>query len=148
MKIDETDLNILHYLQLDARISMRELAKRVNLSAPSVAERVRKLEDSGIIEGYSIKINKEKLGMTIKCLVEITLKNFNYELAPSFIVDYPKCEACFRLSGDSCFLAVFSVSSIKEVEDFVMMVSPYATTRTKFAFAQLEIDDDIRKYFK
>lgn len=66
MKIDNTDVRILKELQQDSRLSIRELSKRVNLSPPSVTERIRKLEDSGIIEGYTIKINEAALGLKIQ----------------------------------------------------------------------------------
>ena len=59
MKMDNTDIKILKELQQDSRLSIREISKRVNLSPPSVTERIRKLEDSGVIEGYTIKINEE-----------------------------------------------------------------------------------------
>lgn len=61
MKIDNTDIKILKELQLDSRLSIRELSKRVNLSPPSVADRIRKFEDTGIIQGYTIKINEDAL---------------------------------------------------------------------------------------
>ncbi len=60
MKLDEIDVLILQELQKDSRLSIRELSKRINLSPPSVTERVRRLEDDGVIEGYTIKINKKK----------------------------------------------------------------------------------------
>lgn len=69
MKFDNTDIKILKELQLDSRLSIRELSKRVNLSPPSVAERIRKLEDNQIIESYTIKINKSALGLSIHCII-------------------------------------------------------------------------------
>lgn len=59
--------------------SIRELAKRVNLSPPSVAERIKKLEDCGIIEGYTIKINEKALGMDIQCIIQIDIRNGEFE---------------------------------------------------------------------
>ncbi len=61
MKLDEIDVLILQELQKDSRLSIRELSKRINLSPPSVTERVRRLEDDGVIEKYTIKINKKNL---------------------------------------------------------------------------------------
>lgn len=147
MKIDDIDLNILDELQKNSRLSIRELSKKVNLSPPSVTERIRRMEDNGIIEGYSIKINKSKLGLTIKCIVEVTLKGSEYELAPPYIVNHPKCEYCFRVAGESAFFVVLSLFSFNEAEDFIKQISPFATTKTKFIFEQLEVNEDIKKYF-
>lgn len=71
MKIDEVDMRILHELQTDSRLSIRELSKRVNLSPPSVTERVRRLEEHNIIKGYTIRLNKKKLG----CAMTVSLKS-------------------------------------------------------------------------
>ncbi|WP_313635302.1 winged helix-turn-helix transcriptional regulator, partial [Exiguobacterium sp.] len=74
MKIDMIDRQILNELAQDSRLSMRSLAKRINLSAPSVTERVRQMESYGLIKRYGLTINYEKLGSPIECLVEASIK--------------------------------------------------------------------------
>ncbi len=148
MKIDDIDIAILSELQNDSRLSIRELSKKVNLSAPSVAERIRKMEFNGVIEGYTIRVNKKNLGLKIKCVIEITTKNFNYELSPDYIVNHPRCETCYRIAGDSSYIAILSVSSLEEIEDFVMHVAPFGTTKTKFVFGEVAINQDIKKFLK
>lgn len=145
--IDEIDLKILHELEENSRLSYRELSKRVNLSAPSVAERIRKMEEQEIITGYSIKIDKKKLGLTVQCIIRITLHNNKYDFEPSYIMNYPNCEYCYRVSGQSSYVVVLSVKSIKAVEDFLKILSPYASCNTTFVFDQLNIPHDIRKFF-
>lgn len=88
MKIDEKDQSILAELTLNSRISMRELAKKVNLSAPTVAERVRQMESFGIIKGYVAEIDHKKIGFPIECIVEATIKNGEYEKFKSIS---PRC---------------------------------------------------------
>lgn len=90
MKITDVDVHILNELKEDARLSMRELSKRVNLSAPAVAERVRKLEDAGIIEGYSVQVNYKKLGLMIDCLLEVTVLNGEYQRFVAFMNQHPR----------------------------------------------------------
>lgn len=90
MKITDVDVHILNELREDARLSMRELSKRVNLSAPAVAERVRKLEDAGIIEGYSVQVNYKKLGLLIDCLLEVTVLNGEYQRFVAFMNEHPR----------------------------------------------------------
>lgn len=144
--MDNIDVRILSELQNDSRLSIRELSKRVNLSPPSVAERVRKLEDKGIIEGYTIKINRKKMGFSIDCFVMITMKNGEHERFRHFISDYPRSEFCYRIAGDACFLVKLNVESLDQIEEFINRVTPFATTRTQIAFSEVPVDTNVSKF--
>ncbi|MED0673909.1 Lrp/AsnC family transcriptional regulator [Aneurinibacillus aneurinilyticus] len=144
MKIDEIDIKILSELQKDSRLSMRELSKRVNLSAPSVTERVNKMEDEGIIEGYSIKINRKKLGYSLTCLIEVTMRNGEYEKFRTSISKEPRCLFCYRVAGQSCFILLLSVKTIEEIEEFINSISSIAKTNTYITFSEIPINRDIK----
>ena len=146
MKFDEIDIMILSELQKNSRLSIRELSKRINLSPPSVTERVKRLEDSGVIEKYTIKINKKKLGIPIDCIIKVTMKNGEYEKFKKFIKNFPRSEWCYRIAGDGCFLVKLSISDLNEVEEFINEISSYAITTTIIAFSSVEINDDISKF--
>lgn len=75
MKIDDIDRKILNELMRDSRLSMSELGRRINLSSPSVSERVKQMESHGVIESYTTKVNLGKLGNDIQCIIEATVKN-------------------------------------------------------------------------
>lgn len=146
MKIDEIDARILHELQTDCRISIRELSKRVKLSPPSVTERVRRLEDNNIIEGYTIRLNKKNLGFTIDCIIEVTMRDGQYEKFKNFIKDYKYSEWCYRVAGASCFIVKLSVLSLDDIEQFINAISPYALTETSIVFSKAEVNDSIDKF--
>lgn len=146
MKFDEIDMLILSELQKNSRLSIRELSKRINLSPPSVTERVRKLEDYGIIEGYTIKINKKKLGLTIDCIIKVTMKNGEYERFKAFIKEYKRSEWGYRIAGNSCFLIKLSVKTLSEIEEFIDEISSYAITITNIAFSEIKVNNDISKF--
>lgn len=146
MKLDEIDVLILQELQKESRLSMRELSRRVNLSPPSVTERVRRLEDNGIIEGYTIKINKKKLGLCIDCIVKVTMRNGQYEKFKIFIKEYKQSEWCYRIAGDGCFLVKLSVKSLNDIEEFINNISSYAMTETIIALSEVTINNNIKKY--
>jgi Lrp/AsnC family leucine-responsive transcriptional regulator len=148
MKIDEIDVLILQELQKDSRISIRELSKRINLSPPSVTERVRKLEDEGVIEGYTIKINKKMLGFSIDCIIKVTMKNGQYDKFKEFISEYKRSEWCYRTAGDGCFLVKLCVKSLNEIEDFINDMSSYAMTETTIAFSEVSINNSINKFLE
>ena len=146
MKLDEIDVLILQELQKESRLSIRELSRRVNLSPPSVTERVRRLEDNGIIEGYTIKINKKKLGLCIDCIDKVTMWNGQYEKFKIFIKEYKQSEWCYRIVGDGCFLVKLSVKSLNDIEEFINDISSYAMTETIIALSEVTINNNIKKY--
>ncbi|HBN81247.1 MAG TPA: transcriptional regulator [Ruminococcaceae bacterium] len=146
MQTDEIDVRILHELQTDSRISIRELSKRVNLSPPSVTERVRRLEDRHIIEGYTIRLNKKELGFGIDCIIEVTIKDGQYEKFKNFIKDYKHSEWCYRIAGAACFIVKLSVPSLEDIEQFINAVSSYALTKTSIVFSKVEVNDNINKF--
>ncbi len=148
MKIDEIDLRILHELQLDSRLSIRELSKRVILSAPSVTERVRRLEDHHIIEGYTVCLNKKNLGCSIECIVEVTMRDGQYEKFKRFIKEYKYSEWCYRIAGAACFIVKLSVPSLEDMEQFINAVSTYALTETSIIFSKVEVDNDVNKFLQ
>ncbi|WP_026476833.1 Lrp/AsnC family transcriptional regulator [Alkaliphilus transvaalensis] len=148
MKFDEVDVLILEELQKDSRLSIRELSKRVNLSPPSVTERIRKLEDNGVIEGYTVKINKKKIGFSIDCIIRVTMKNGQYERFKTFIREYKLSEWCYRTAGEGCFLVKLSAKSLNDIEEFVNSIASYTTTETILAFSEVEINNNINKFLK
>lgn len=148
MKLDEIDVLILQELQKDSRLSIRELSKRINLSPPSVSERVRKLEDEGVIEEYTIKINKKILGFSMDCIIKVTMKNGQYDKFKAFISEYKRSEWCYRIAGDGCFLVKLCVKSLNEIEDFINEISSYAMTETIIAFSETKTNNNINKFLE
>lgn len=80
----------------NSRITINELSKQVNLSAPAVRERVNKLEDQGIIKGYTINIDYKELGYDVEILIELTIKNNRYKDFKEFISKQDNVEFCYR----------------------------------------------------
>ena len=76
--MDITDCRIIELLQEDGRISMKDLGKIVGLTSPAVSERVKRLEESGVIQGYKAIVNPDKLGRVIKSFINISLPSENY----------------------------------------------------------------------
>ena len=146
MKIDKIDIQILRELQMDSRISIRELSKRVNLSPPSVAERVKRLEEHRIIKRYTIHLNKKELGFAIDCIIEVTMKDGRYEKFKSFIKDFKYSEWCYRVAGSACFIVKLSVPTLEDIEKFINSVSPYAMTKTSIVFSEVEVNTNIDKF--
>ena len=113
-----------------------------------MTERIRKLEDRGIIEGYTIKINGGALGLSIQYIIQIDLKNSEFETFKKFIYNHPRVVFCYRIAGHSCILLKLSVESISEIEEFVDSVSSLdSTTSTYIIFSEIPINETMGKFF-
>lgn len=103
--MDEIDLSILRYMQKDARVSIKELSKKINLSQPATSERIKKLERSGAIEGYITLINPSLSKNTLTCFCLLVLKKQNAE--PEFydyIQNHSDIAECFSIAGAHEFI--------------------------------------------
>ncbi|MGG1572505.1 Lrp/AsnC family transcriptional regulator [Fictibacillus sp. NRS-1165] len=138
MKIDDMDRRIIDELSKNSRLSMSELGRRVNLSSPSVTERVRRMESFGIIKKYTVEVDYEKLGQPIQCMVEATIKNGDYRSFKHFIERLPNVEFCYRIAGNACFMLKLQFPTFAKAEEFIEHVNPYAQTVTHFIFSQVE----------
>ncbi|QLQ21378.1 MAG: Lrp/AsnC family transcriptional regulator [Paracoccaceae bacterium] len=139
LKIDEIDHRLIYELEQDSRLSMSELGRRIKLSAPSVNERVRRLESFGVIKQYSLELDYEKLGLPIQCIVEATVKNGQYEAFLHYLKQQPTVSFCYRISGDACYLIKIQFSSFSAAESFIDEIIPYAQTKTQFIFSEIDI---------
>jgi Lrp/AsnC family leucine-responsive transcriptional regulator len=116
--LDGTDWQILRELQQDARLSFNELGRRVNLSAPAAAERIRKLEDKGVITGYSAQINPAKVGLPLLAFIQLHCDPGKCLLKTSSADKYPEILEIHKLSGAHCTLLKIAVSSMEHLEAF------------------------------
>ncbi|MFJ8235506.1 Lrp/AsnC family transcriptional regulator [Ureibacillus sp. NPDC094379] len=137
MKIDDIDKKILDELHNNSRLSMSELGRRVNLSSPSVTERVRQMESFGVIKKNTLVIDYEKLGCPIQCIIEATVKNGDYKSFKSYIEKLPNVEFCYRIAGSACYMFKMQFETFANAEKFIDEVSPIAQTVTHFIFSQV-----------
>src|SRR5699024_12382549 len=85
LMLDKTDLQILNALSINSRITMKELGEKVKLSGPATSTRIEKLENTGIIEGYTIKINQEKLVYPVQAIINIFIKSTYHQSYLTFL---------------------------------------------------------------
>ncbi|OOC62943.1 Lrp/AsnC family transcriptional regulator [Paenibacillus ihbetae] len=145
MKIDDIDLSILDELARDARLSMRELGKKVNLSPPSVTERVRRLESEGVITGYTIGIDRKKLGFGLECIMEVTVRNGDFEKFKAFAQSHPRVLGCWRTAGRACFFVRICAADLGEIEAFVNSIASYTSPSTHIVFSEVNIVTSLKE---
>lgn len=131
--LDPTDIRILEELQLNARISMAELGRRVALSPPAVADRVRRMEDEGVIEGYTARVNTRKLGYGMQAIVTVTAQHdspgFAARLAEA-LKKFPEVLAFFVVTGPDCGFVRVAVRDTQHLSDLLERLKAYGRTDT------------------
>ncbi len=128
--LDKIDLAILESLSADARTPMRELALRVGLSAPSVTERVRRLEEVGVINGYRVEVSPSAVGKPIGAYLRVRPMPGELDRVAKMLAALPEVTACDRVTGEDCFIAKAHVASMESLERLIDRLLPYATTNT------------------
>ena len=128
--MDATDQKLLAALVENCRISTAELARLVELSAPSVAERIKRLEEAGVIEGYTVKVNAEALGLPIAAWLRIRPIPGQLQKVADVLRDMPEVVECDRITGEDCFIARAHLRSVGDLETLIDKVIPYAMTNT------------------
>lgn len=126
--LDNTDRLILDELSKNSRIKMKELGEKVHLTGPAASARVAKLEDNGIIEGYTIKINQIKMGFLVHAIIHIYTKSTNHQPYLSFIKEQNQYVINnYKVSGESCYLLECKFSSNEILDEFLTGLSNYVS---------------------
>lgn len=134
--MDHIDTQILQLLQQNAKISMKELATTVHLSSPAVIERVKKLEEQGVIEGYHAKVNLKKMERTIEAI--ILFKSIDCKSLSSFCNAHPDVLACYRVAGEISYIVQLATYSVETLEQFIDAAMPYGTPSTNIVLSSTE----------
>lgn len=135
--MDLTDRKIIETLKKDSKVSLSYISDSVNLSTPSVRERINKMKDIGIIKKYTIDVDYKILGYDIDVIIDIVIKNNLYKDFKTFIATQDNVEFCYRISGDSFFIFKVRFKNMVDVERFVDSLQEYGHTKTQFIFSKI-----------
>ncbi|MDY0743318.1 Lrp/AsnC family transcriptional regulator [Paucibacter sp. R3-3] len=119
MQLDKFDIAILEALQRDARISLQELSAQVGLTSSPCWTRIKRMETAGVIEGYSVRLNAEKLDLGDTVIVHVTLDSHSDEALMEFgraLQEIPEVLEAFLVSGDYDYYVRIAVSSTRDYE--------------------------------
>ena len=129
VSLDDTDRSIVAALQADARVRTSELARRVALSAPAVAERLRRLEDGGVIS-YRTEVNPAALGYPICALVRISPHSLGLPRIPEIARATPEVTECYRVTGEDCYVLKLHLRSMDDLEGILDRFTEHGRTTT------------------
>jgi Lrp/AsnC family leucine-responsive transcriptional regulator len=124
--LDPTDWAIIGQIQHDARLSFNQIAKRVNLSAPSVAARIRRLEEAGVIEGYHARISPPAAGLPLTAFLQLHCHPGRCLLKTSAAENFPEIFEIHRLSGSSCTMVKVRTASMAHLSSLLERIGEHA----------------------
>ncbi len=128
--LDATDRRLLVELQADARLSLAELGRRVGLSSPAVAERLRRLEGDGVISGYHAQVDPARLGFGLGVLVRIRPAPRQLAAVAQLARETPEIVECLRVTGDDCYVMTAHVRDVVHLEELIDAFAAYGQTTT------------------
>ncbi len=127
---DTTDARLLVELQADARLTNAELGRRVSLSPPAVADRLRRLERDGVITGYRAELEPKALGYTLSAIMRVRPSARQLPKVAELSRESPEVVECHRITGEDCFYLKLHVRDIEHLEEVVDRFLTYGQTTT------------------
>jgi Lrp/AsnC family leucine-responsive transcriptional regulator len=119
MKLDQIDFQILQYLMENSRVQWKDLGKQIHMTGQAVGNRIKKLEESGVIKAYSLMIDEVKLGLLITAFVIIHMKTANHDSFIRFINGRNEVVEAHRISGEGCYHIKIKVKSQEQLNLFL-----------------------------
>jgi Lrp/AsnC family leucine-responsive transcriptional regulator len=130
MDLDKKDRLIIKALQQDARQSLSALGKRIGLSQPAVSERVKKLEDAGIICGYSARIDLRAIGLRLQAIVRVRTTHEHIQRYVALFESMPEVLDAVRVTGDDCFVVRCAFAEPEDLERVVDALAVHGSITT------------------
>ncbi|HET6710726.1 Lrp/AsnC family transcriptional regulator [Amycolatopsis sp.] len=133
--LDDVDWRLLELLQADGRLSFSELGRQVSLSGSAVTERVRRLEERGVITGYAATIDTTKLGLPIEALVRARVRSLDTPRFRAAVLPLPQVVAADHVTGEECWVLRVLCRDTAELEALLVKVQRYGETSTSLVLS-------------
>ncbi len=127
--LDDIDRRIIEELQQDARARIVDLARNVGLSAPATAERVKRLEERGVLT-YRAEVNPRALGFTVSAIIRVSPQSRKLQAIPAIAKDIPQITECYRITGEDCYFMRVYLRSMDDLEPILDRFTPHGRTTT------------------
>ena len=136
MSLDDTDRHILTLLQQDGRMAIKPLAEQIGLSSPATSERLRRLEERGVILGFSMDVEPRALGYSMQALVRIRPMPGKLQAVQKLIESIPEFGECDKVTGEDCFIGRLYLRSIEHLDHILDRITDIAETSTAIVKSQ------------
>lgn len=135
MDIDKKDRLIIKALQRDARQSLAALGRRIGLSQPAISERVKKLEEAGVIAGYTARINLKAVGLGLQAVVRVRTTHEHIQRYVALFQSLPEVLDAVRVTGDDCFIVQCAFASPGDLERVVDALAAHGSVTTSLVLS-------------
>ncbi|MFE6057493.1 Lrp/AsnC family transcriptional regulator [Streptomyces sp. NPDC056431] len=136
VNLDELDWAIIEQLQQEARISLSELGRRVNLSSSATTERVRNLESRGVITGYHAVVDLAKAGYPVLAVVRLKYPGNQHQPLRRLLAERREILECLRTTGDDCYTLKVAATSMEHLETLVDELAGFGSTTTSVIYSR------------
>jgi Lrp/AsnC family transcriptional regulator, leucine-responsive regulatory protein len=134
--MDQLDIRLLEILQMDGRISISELSKKLSLSRPSITERLKRLQEKGVIEGFNARVSPKAIGLDVIVYIQVSeIKIFSYIEFEKWILEDPDIIECHRLTGSVSYLLKAAVTGMDHLTKLIDRLTPYGNLNTSIVLS-------------
>ena len=133
--LDEFNRHILDELQRDARLPVADLGRRIGLSPSATAERLRRMEEAGVVRGYRAEIDREALGLEVLAFIRMTCDGPRYAPFQTFVKGLEEVRECHHLTGGDAFLLKVTSPSIESLEKLIEKLLPFGVPTTSLVLS-------------
>ncbi len=134
-ELDRLDWRILEALQANARITSTDLGKQIGLSQPAVTSRIRRLEEQGVIEGYTARLNHKLIGRQIRALIRLRTSHAQIAQCLEAFETIPEIVEADRVTGDDCFVVRAVVAEMERLEIIIDSLAKFGSVMTSIILA-------------
>jgi Lrp/AsnC family leucine-responsive transcriptional regulator len=138
--LDETGKKLLSALQENARLSFAELGRRIGLSPAATAERLRRLEEAGVVKGYRVEIDREALGLPILAIVRLSCDGAMYRPFLKAVQSLESVVECHHVAGGDAFILKVAAASVEQLERLVEKLLNFGVPTTSIVFSSPVVD--------
>jgi Lrp/AsnC family transcriptional regulator, leucine-responsive regulatory protein len=133
--LDSHGRKLIHELQANARLSLAELARRIGLSPTATAERLKQMEEIGILRGYTVDIDCEALGLEVLAFIRMSCPGQNYHRFLDYVQTLEEVRECHHLTGGDDFLLKVTTTSLDDLEALIEALLPYGNPVTSLVLS-------------
>ncbi len=148
--LDSTDTAILTLLQKNAKLTIKDLSQRLNLTTTPIFERIKRMEREGYISGYSARLNRKKMGYSLMVLCNVNLQSHQVEILQQFekdIKQFKEVNECFHLAGGNDYMLKVIVRNIEEYQEFatkkLATIPNISTVQSNFVLTEVKNSNGI-----
>lgn len=129
--MDSIDRKILELLQVNGRMTVKEITQTISLTAPAVSERIKRLEKEGVIEGYTAIVNPRKMGRTVHAIINVSIQPNDTDKLLNLVTNEPMVVQCHHVTGSYSYLVKVDACEIEDLEKLIVKFQKMGETSTQ-----------------